>query len=179
MKEIWKDIEDYEGLYQVSNLGRVKSLDRKVNHIFGERIVKGIILKHSETTNYNAVMLNKEGIVRKVNIHRLVAKSFIANPQNKATVNHIDGNKRNNRVDNLEWVTQSENVKHSYAMGLANIDGENHPSNKLTEADVRVIKQMLKDGVKNCEIHKIFKSVVCAGTISDIKVGKSWKNVKL
>lgn len=101
MIEEWKDIEGYEGLYQVSNLGRVK------------RVTTGRILKPSKhTKGYYRVELYKNGSQSKKLIHRLVAQVFIPNPDNKSQVNHIDENKTNNLVSNLEWMTAKENLNH-------------------------------------------------------------------
>lgn len=115
--EIWKDIKNYEGLYQVSNIGRVKSLDKKVNTKIKNndyRIVKGKILKLNKKRNgYLTVDLSKNGIVKTCTIHRLVANAFIDNPQNKEQINHINAKKYDNRVENLEWCTYQENVEHA------------------------------------------------------------------
>ena len=113
--EIWKDVVGYEGLYQVSNLGRVRGLDRLVKHS-GEhmRIQKGRILKglvHSKD-GYVYVGLYKKGKYKKIKVHRLVGLAFIENPQNKPMINHIDENKENNKLDNLEWCTAKENENH-------------------------------------------------------------------
>ncbi|MDM5434391.1 NUMOD4 domain-containing protein [Bacillus hominis] len=113
--EVWKDIEDYEGKYQVSSLGRVKSLDRIVRHSGNhERIQHGKILKLTlnSVSGYLQVGLYLEGKVKKYNVHRLVAETFINNPGNKPEVNHIDENKTNNTVINLEWCTRKENENH-------------------------------------------------------------------
>ena len=101
MKEIWKDIKDYEGLYQASNLGRVK------------RITTGRVLKPLKHANgYLMVKLSKNSIVYTKTVHRLVAEAFIPNPEHKSEINHIDENKTNNNVSNLEWMTRKENINH-------------------------------------------------------------------
>lgn len=115
--EIWKDIKGYEGLYQVSNLGRIKSLDRKVKTgiKYNEyKISKSKILKLNQKRNgYLSVDLSKENTVKTISVHRLVALNFIPNPENKEEVNHINAKKYDNRVENLEWVTKEENKKHA------------------------------------------------------------------
>ena len=112
IKEIWKDIPNYENSYQVSNLGRVKSLGNKSNH------KKEIILKQSNIMKYQCVSLRKNNKTKMFKVHRLVAKTFIPNLSNYPQVNHKDGNKLNNKVQNLEWCTASENIKHAFKIGL-------------------------------------------------------------
>ena len=101
MTEKWKDVVSYEGLYQISNFGRVK----------GKHRIKS---QQDNGKGYLMVRLNKNGKSRWHLVHRLVAKAFIENPENKPTVNHIDGNRKNNKFNNLEWATYSENNLHSY-----------------------------------------------------------------
>ena len=108
MLEIWRDIKNYEGIYEVSNLGRIKSISRNGT------IKENRILKPNKVMGYSQVGLQKYGTRKHKKIHRLVAEAFIPNPENKKEVNHKDGNKANNCVDNLEWVTTSENQLHSY-----------------------------------------------------------------
>ena len=109
MEEVWKDIKEYEEIYQVSTLGNIYSVRRG-------RELKQMIHMH----NYLLVDLYNGGKkTRKMKrVHRLVAEAFIPNPLNKREVNHIDGDKRNNNVDNLEWATSSENKYHAYRTGL-------------------------------------------------------------
>ena len=113
--EIWKDTKGYEGLYQVSNMGRVKSLERTVTRKNGRKqIIRERILKPTTATNgYLRVKLcNGSGKGKGFFVHRLVCEAFHENPKNKPCVNHIDENKVNNTASNLEWCTYSENNKH-------------------------------------------------------------------
>ena len=105
--EKFKDIKGYEGKYQVSNLGNVKSL-----------IGKGRVLKPLKHNGYLVAQLSKNGSHKRHKTHRLVALTFIPNPLNKSEVNHINGNKTDNRLENLEWVTHRENTIHAFDMGL-------------------------------------------------------------
>lgn len=113
MQEIWKDIKEYEGLYQISNLGNLISI--KHNRI------KPIIVKTQKSQRYLRVNLWKKGEYKTFSIHRLVAEAFLPNPNKFPVVNHKDGNKLNNKANNLEWCTQSHNVKESYKLGLQKI----------------------------------------------------------
>lgn len=105
-KEIWKDIKGYENLYQISNLGRVKSLPKY--HKKNESI-----MKYTLRSGYRTLVLRKNSKRKSKQIHRLVAEAFIPNPDNKYIVNHKDYNRQNNNVENLEWCTQKENVNWS------------------------------------------------------------------
>lgn len=109
MKEKWKEIEGFNGRYLISNTGRIKSLKRKKERIL--KLQKGV-------GNYLQVNLSKNGISKPYRVHRLVAKAFIKNTENKPDINHIDGNKHNNCILNLEWCTKSENMQHAVKTGL-------------------------------------------------------------
>ena len=139
-REIWKDVVGYEGKYKVSNKGRVKTFQRKVTKIL-------IPQNHFQ---YFAVGLNKFGKQKRIGVHVLVAKAFIPNPENKPEVNHIDGNKRNNCVENLEWVTGSENTKHAFDTGLAKaLRGVENGAAKFTAEQIKEIRSTYKKGDKN------------------------------
>lgn len=120
--ETWVDIKGYEGIYQVSNFGNVKSLSRL--KFCGKNTAKGTKYKEKILKNnigghgYLRVNLWKDNICKMMKVHTIVANTFIPNPDNKRTVNHIDGNKLNNNVSNLEWATYSENLKHAHKIGL-------------------------------------------------------------
>jgi aspartate carbamoyltransferase regulatory subunit len=107
MQEIWKDVDGYEGLYQVSNTGEVKSLGNDASR--KEKILKNFLMP----TGYYSVILCKNRKIKRFYVHRLVGLAFIPNPTNKATINHIDGKKGNNLYSNLEWCTQKENIRHA------------------------------------------------------------------
>ena len=121
MEEIWKDIEGYNGLYQVSNMGRVKSIDHYASN--GQKIIlyKGKIRKQNVHNGYLYVELSKNNVANTRLVHRLVARAFIENPNCYNTINHIDGNKLNNNYKNLEWCTQRQNVNHAVDTGLRHL----------------------------------------------------------
>lgn len=110
--EVWKDIPDYEGKYQISNKGRVKSLPR--NDKFCKRGYEIIMKAFVCGSGYQEVLLSLDDRRKPMLIHRMVAEAFVPNPDGKQEVNHKDGNKTNNDANNLEWVTPSENIRHSY-----------------------------------------------------------------
>lgn len=122
MEEIWLDIKGYENLYQVSNFGQVRSLDHYASNGIKDILYKGQILKPflDGKHNYLNVCLSKNNVRKKYQIHRLVAEAFLTNK--KREVNHKDGNKQNNCVDNLEWVTSKENKEHAWKNGYYDTD---------------------------------------------------------
>lgn len=170
------DGEDYAGIYQVSTFGRIKSLRMCCNvhkkYVYRERILKPNINR----CGYKYINLNKIGKTKVFTIHRLVAIHFISNSENKKTVNHKDGNKQNNYIDNLEWSTYSENAKHSFKMGLQNNQGENHPQHKLSNKDVIFIRKSKKEKIfKQRELSKMFG--VSESVISCAILKKTWNHI--
>jgi hypothetical protein len=172
VNEIWKDIPDYEGFYQVSSFGRVRSLSRVVECFNGKRSHKGKVLKPRLRNGYLAVNIHVLGKSIDENIHVFVAQAFIGERPDKRQVNHIDGNKLNNHADNLEYCSPSENSKHANTIGLCG-RGENRHNAKLKNSEVIKIREMAKSGMGDIEISKIFNvSPVC---IWNIRKGKSYQ----
>ena len=111
--EEWRPVKGFEGFYEISNLGNLRSLDRVVQVGKGKRLIKGKPLVRSSCSNgYKFHHISGNGVKKNALIHRLVAEAFIPNPYNLPEVNHIDEDRTNNRVDNLEWVTRSQNLNH-------------------------------------------------------------------
>ena len=157
--EIWKPISGYEGIYEVSNLGRVRSCDRIVTYSNGAKHkYKGKVLKSRNNTHgYPYVTLcNNRGHKTAV-IHRLVAAAFIPNPDNKPTVNHINEIKTDNRVENLEWMTVKENINH----GTHN--------ERLAKTQGKPIQQITRDGEIVAEFWSMHEA--------DRKLGITFKNI--
>jgi hypothetical protein len=134
--EIWRDIIGLKGLYQVSNIGRVKSIGRNVNLSSGKvRKLKDRILHGTNSLGYRSVVLKVGTRSQTFKVHRLVAEAFIPNPEKKLCINHINGVKDDNRIENLEWCTPSENIKHAYeklgkTRTMTGKLGANHPNAK-------------------------------------------------
>lgn len=135
--EIWKDIAGYEGLYQVSNFGRVKSLNYN-----GSR--KDKIMVPYNVHGYRRIRISREKQAVSVGVHRLVAQAFILNPENKPQVNHIDGDKSNNNVSNLEWVNSSENTRHAYRV-LGHRASGGRPKKRIKNLDTGEIFSSVKE----------------------------------
>ena len=162
--EKWVSIKGYEGLYEVSDMGRVKSLK------FGkEKILK----PENHTFGYYRVILCKDGINKKYRVHRLVCLNFLDNPENKPQVNHKNGDKKDNRLENLEWCNNSENQKHAYDNGLQiSLKGSKHGRSKLTDQQVLEIRS---SNLTQKELGKIYG--VAHQQISKIKRRETWTHI--
>ncbi len=180
-QEIWKDVLNFSGRYEVSNLGQVRSVERRVNVAIKNQtfiLIKSIILKQyiDEYGYYGITLgfrLNGKTKSKRKTVHRLVAEAFIDNPQNLAQVNHIDGNKKNNSVSNLEWVTNEENIRKGVELRLFQY-GEKHHAVTLTKTQVKEIRQkyipMVYSSLKLAKEYGVSKP-----TILNIVKFKTWK----
>ncbi len=167
MKEIWKDIPEYKNIYQVSNLGQVRS--------FCGSYLSPIIMKQElNSIGYYRVSLYKDKKYKRYLVHRLVVAAFIGGISKDKVVNHKDANKTNNEINNLEIVTQSDNVKHSYKLGLQDKKGVKHHFAKLTDVKVKEIKINNKK-LSSKELGIMYG--VSRQTIADVIFGRTWTHI--
>lgn len=185
MNEVWKDIKDYEGLYQVSNVGNVKSMDRNIIRNGKLSKIKSKICKKyiTKTGNYVEVELYKNSKKLRKKLHRLVAEAFISNPENKPQVNHINGIKTDNRVENLEWCTARENTVHAIKNKL-NVVGrhckENPHNKKVNQYSIKGEYIKTWDSMRDAEIRLgIYRSDIsrCCRKLKDNAGGYKWEYV--
>ena len=175
--EEWRPVVGYEGIYLVSNQGRVQSLDRTVNQKNGSRrSIKGrMLIPSTLATGYPRVKLWRNGTGKEVSIHRLVVEAFVGDPDG-FHVNHKDGDRENNDVTNLEIVTPRQNFRHAMEIGLWDYRGTKHHWSKISDADVRVIrklyayKHMTQDRIAN-----MFG--IIPSTVHCVKSYKSWRHI--
>lgn len=178
MEEIWKDITGYEGYYQISNFGRVKSLSRKIiseqypkyYRNTEERILKQSIGKRG----YFTVTLKKDGIGSTKTVHRLIALEFIPNPNNFREINHINCDKLDNDIINLEWVSPKENTQRAWKNGRCSKSPKSG-KDKYDVSFVLKIKEFINKGYKNKDIAEIFS--VKPGWVSSIRNGYIWSSL--
>lgn len=184
MEEIWKDIPGYEGLYKVSNYGRVLSLPRGKQWPY--RQTHNNIRKQRVKGHYYQVNLSKDGKTKCLLVHRLVALAFIANPLNLPCVNHKDENPLNNRVDNLEWCTYQYNANYGTGVQRQAISRKNNPNDPISrkivgEINSKPVRQLTPDGIPIAE----FKSLTEASTTTGVSIstiirhckGRVWNNM--
>ncbi len=168
--EIWK--EYIKGNYDASDKGQIRSIDRVVLFNGTPGIRKGILLKQTvNSKGYLTVIICVNGTRKTEYSHRVIAKTFIENLEDKEQVNHMNGNVLDNSVDNLEWCTHEENYMHAQMTGLIS---KGNP--KLIEQEVSEIKCLINSGLSNPEIAKVYG--VDKATIRNIRIGKNWTHVK-
>jgi hypothetical protein len=182
--EIWKDIKGYEGYYQVSNHGRVKSVTRTIIASDNKPYCfKGKLIK-LQGNRYQSIVVSKKSNLKNLDVHRLVLEAFVGPCPDGMECCHSDGNGQNNNVNNLRWDTREGNIadkkKHG-TTGLGkpklSIRGELHYCSKLTENDVRIIREMHSRGLHVLDIWKHFTKVTLAA-INHVVKGHSWTHVK-
>lgn len=183
IQEEWKDVTGYEGRYIISNLGDVRYLAHYTDNRWGKRPLrkeKSVRSKRNYPNRYITVTLFNGVKWMSYLLHRLLAIEFIPNPQNLPEVNHIDGDKHNYNLSNLEWVTVSENRKHAYRIGLkTQVRGEKWVRSILTDEEVRIIKTVLVEKKRGNAATLAKRFDVCAATISAIQRGVSWTHIKV
>lgn len=161
--EVWKPIKDYEQLYEISNLGKVRRLDCLVKRGNNEMLVKGGEMQLRDNgKGYLRVKLTKDNKSRRILIHRLLAEHFIPQPLGLTIINHIDGNKQNNSITNLEWTTQKENVRHARETGLINMENWRDSISKAGKKMVKNLHKLNSKEVINTENGEIYESIVIA-----------------
>jgi len=177
MKEMWKEAKGLQG-YEASTLGRIRSIKRTVKHKNGAVCeYKGRILKQSKTRNgYLRIYPSIKGVRKISSVHRIVLSTFIDNPENKPQVNHIDGDKSNNNLINLEWSTQSENQKHAFSTGLNSNRGNRSATATINDDIAKVIKTGLKID-RPCNVARFLD--ISYHIIKDINRNKTWTHVKV
>ena len=182
-EEIWLPIKGYENYYEVSTLGRVRALDIYVRNDgnFAGGFIKNRKVRDQQTNKYGykTIKLCKHGKCQRYLVHRLVAKAFIPTQNYNYQINHIDGDKTNNTITNLEWVTPAQNMKHAWETGLINSEhskGSNHANSKLTEKDVIEIRKLAAE--KQLTRQQICdKFGISISTYKGIVTKRSWRHV--
>lgn len=173
--EIWKDVKGYVGIYKISSIGDVIGLDRVTNNPIN-LTTKGVLLKPSIKRGYKCVVLQKEGKRTYPSIHRLVAINFLPNPENKPQVNHINGIKTDNRVENLEWNTSKENINHAFDNNLRKSqNGALNINARLTEIQVSEIRSLKNKGVSQVDIMRMYG--MSRSNVNDIVNNRIWKKL--
>lgn len=179
----WHDVPSLQGYYQVTRDGRVRSVSRRINspQSGGTRWLNGRELKARVGVNgYVTFDASVRGKSAPFYLHRAIAEVFIPNPECKPEINHKDGDRANNAINNLEWCTRQENMAHAFDTGLvppsAIGPGEDGPAAKLTNTNVATIKKRLQSGDRQIDIANDYG--VTKGTIGHIAYGRTWAHIE-
>lgn len=174
--EIWKDVVGYEGLYQISSFGNVKSLGKTIDKgKFGKVFFPEKLLSVFIDNQYFYIGLHKNKKQKKISIHRILAIAFIPNPENKPFINHKNGIKTDNRIENLEWVTPKENSEHASINNLvARNFGEKNGKHKLNTKDILLIRNS-RYKISRKELSKNLN--VSIKHIDRIRENKRWRHI--
>ncbi len=168
--EVFKSLPELGDKIQVSNYGRL------ISHNYQQQNISKII-KLPVQNGYHRIALSIDSKKRNWSVHRLVAMAFIPNPESKREINHINGIKNDNRVENLEWCTRSENSKHAFRIGLQSNKGEKHSQSIITDLQAREIKLLIKQGLKDRQIADQFN--VSSRFINRIRHNQRWSHITI
>lgn len=181
-KEIWLPVVRYEGYYAVSNQGRIKAVGAFIKHDgnFNGGYYKKVKIREHRIDRYGycLIKLCRDGKCKTLKVHRLVAAAFIANPNKYPQVDHVDGNKQNNNVENLNWVSAAENMKRAWNTGLKNnhyLRGEGSPHAKITKDKVLELRLQYAAGYSRVELANLYK--ISSSMVRDIVTNKTWNYV--
>jgi len=178
MNEIWKPVAGYEGVYEASNLGRVRSLSRTIRCGHGKyrRMAGRVLVQSMQNAGYLTVHLARGGRVEHRTVHRIVAGLFCERRSGCDVVNHIDANRLNNSASNLEWCTSYDNYHHARDIGVVKIPrGSAKGAAKLTETDIPQIRYLIARGWMIKDIASMYG--VASAQVSFIKSGRAWSHV--
>jgi hypothetical protein len=182
MQEIWRNIVGFEGKYAVSNLGNIKTLERPCENK-RRNLKEGLLSPRMNRSGYLQVLLYNKGYRKTVTVHKLVADAFIDNSLNKPQINHIDGNKKNNHVNNLEWTTAKENTSHAHLLGLCSLRiGKNNSASKYVEqlalsGSLIKIWESMREAGKALKVSQSSICQCCKGKVLSVG-GFKWRYAK-
>jgi hypothetical protein len=171
-REIWRTVPGYEGKYEASSLGQVRSLSRMLPCLHTTALRKGRVLKPYPNPRWKYLTVALGGETGPMTVHRIVASTFLTPAEGREHVNHKDGDRQNNRLENLEWISRSENMRHASRV-LGRNNGELHGMAKLTPDDVDDIRIVHAFGASMGSIARAYGLVPC--TVHSIVHGRSWK----
>jgi len=175
MKESWHSIPGYKNLYEINiETEEIKSLSRRVNHMnIGFRETGERTFKPRVSNGYKTTSLYKKGVMKNIFIHRVIAKLFIPNPKNQPCINHKNGIKTDNRIENLEWCTKKENTAHAHKVGLIKAKGENNGRAKIT---LEIAKKIRSEYIPN-KVTRVMlanRYGICKGMVDHILQNNNW-----